>query len=245
MAALWAPSTVWTVAVLVVLVFAVRRAEEADLDPLLMFGAGIAGLAGAWVGGDWYALAGTPHQVLSSPWRLVQVASGPKALFGALLGAGLGGGSLLWLRKVSVSAYADAAAPAVALGYAVYRIGCVWNGCELGTATDLPWAVTGSDGTATHPVAAYHALVGLGLYLSLRPMRVGTGRVALLALGGYGLLRFGLEFVRVEPVMWLGLNPGHWWSLLAIVVAGGAWVFGHHLSSSAPARSSLLETVDA
>lgn len=245
-AALWAPSTLWILAILVVLGFAVRRAEQEGLDPLLMFVAGVAGLAGAGVGGDWYALAGTPHQVLENPWLLTQVLDGPKAMFGALVGTSLCGAGLLWATGASVRAYADAAAPAIALGYAVYRIGCLWNGCEAGTATTLPWAVTGPEGTEVHPVAAYHAVAGLLLYLTLRPLPVGTGRVALLALGGYGLLRFGIEFVRVEPVSWLGWNPGHWWSLVALAVAlGGAWILRHRFRSPTTSRSSMLEPADA
>jgi phosphatidylglycerol:prolipoprotein diacylglycerol transferase len=243
-AGFWRPSTVWTAAVLIILGLAIRRAERAGLDPLLIFGTGAAGLAGAMVGGDWYCLADTPQRVAQNPWLLVQILDGPKALFGALLGAVIAGMGTLRLFGASARTYADAAAPAVALGYAVYRLGCLWNGCEVGIPTDLPWAVEGPGGAATHPVAAYHAAVGLGLYMGLRRLRVGDGRVALLALGGYGLLRFGLEFVRVEPVAWFGLHPGHWWSLLAVALASGTWVYLRRIQSIDTVRSPAFSPAD-
>lgn len=244
MATLWAPQSVWTLAALIVLGLAVQRAEWAELDPVVMFAAGVVGLVGAWVGGAWYCLASSPHRVAENPWLLGQVVGGPKAMYGALLGTGLGGVATLRVLRVPVRAYADAAAPAVALGYALYRVGCLWNGCEVGSATSLPWAVDGPGGTATHPVALYHSFVGLGLYLGLRRLHVGSGRVALLALGGYGALRFGLEFVRVEPVMWLGLHPGHWWSLLAVALAAGTWMYLRRMQSTDTVRSPAFSPAD-
>lgn len=243
--ALWAPSTVRVGAILLVVCLAVRRAESGGLDPLRMFSVSVVGLVGALVGGDWYCLAGTPHRVGQNPWLLAQVLDGPKAMFGALLGTVLAGVGMLRLLRAPVQAYVDAAVPAVALGYAVYRLGCLWYGCEVGTPTGLPWAVEGPDGRATHPVAAYHGLLGLGLYLGLRRLPVGDGRVAFFALGAYGLIRFGLEFVRVEPVAWFGLHPGHWWSLLAVVLAAlGLGVLRAGIRRRGPTRFSSFMAAD-
>jgi len=60
---------------------------------------------------------------------------------------GLAGGLLVLLlaarvMKVSFARVFDLAAPGIALGYAVARVGCFLNGCCYGHECDLPWAVT-------------------------------------------------------------------------------------------------------
>ena len=236
------PATVWVGATLVALVLAVRRAERAGLDTAWMFAAGVAGVVGAWMGGYGYTLVDTPYRIVAEPGLLAGIVDGPKAAFGALLGGGLAGSGVLWMRGERVGAYADAAAPALALGYALYRVGCLWNGCETGAPTTLPWAVGGPLGEFEHPVAAYHAVAGLGLYLGLRRRTVGDGTGALLAVGGYGLLRFGLEFARVEPVTWWGLHPGHWWSLGVVVAAAGLWIAWGRLSTQPTPTPSAVDS---
>ena len=60
---------------------------------------------------------------------------------------GLIGGTILVLltarsRKMPLISVVDAGAPAVALGYAVGRIGCFLVGDDYGVPTDLPWGVS-------------------------------------------------------------------------------------------------------
>lgn len=60
---------------------------------------------------------------------------------------GLAGGLLVLLvatrlMRVSFARVFDLAAPGLAVGYALARIGCFLNGCCYGHACDLPWAVT-------------------------------------------------------------------------------------------------------
>ncbi len=136
------------------------------------------------------------------------------AYYGGLVGATLG--SLLYLRndpRLDFLTVADAAAPAIALGQAIGRLGCFAAGCDYGTKSELPWAVTFTDpyagdnvgvplGVPLHPVQLYESLGTLVLFLGLlwfRSRRRFKGQILFAYFAGYGLLRFFLEFFRGDP----------------------------------------------
>ena len=99
-----------------------------------------------------------------------------------------------------------AAAPALALGHAIGRVGCFLVGDDYGRPTDLPWGVAFPLGlpptsVAVHPTQLYEAVLLLPLgWLLIRWRRRGVpdavvlGRYLVLA----GALRFAIEFVRVN-----------------------------------------------
>ena len=73
---------------------------------------------------------------------------------------------LLWARYRDFLGLAllDLCAPALALGYAIGRIGCQLSGDgDYGVASDLPWAMAYPDGTVptteeVHPTPVYETL---------------------------------------------------------------------------------------
>jgi phosphatidylglycerol:prolipoprotein diacylglycerol transferase len=75
-------------------------------------------------------------------WALVDLSRGGLVIYGALAGALTG--MLLFVRnyRVSFLAVVDLVAPALMLGLAFGRIGCLLNGCCFGGACERPWAVT-------------------------------------------------------------------------------------------------------
>jgi phosphatidylglycerol:prolipoprotein diacylglycerol transferase len=227
------PLLYWGVAVLVVLAATAIEAQSTRLDPWTMYLAGIVGLGGALVGGELYAsfLASEP------------AGDAQRAAIGALIGAAAFGGLLLKLRGGDLLRYVDAAVPGIALGYAVYRIGCFVNGCCFGTPTDLPWGVTFGPGTeafvsqvaqglisseaartlSVHPTQLYHAVLGLAAFLILR--RHSGSRLAL-ALALYGGARFVIEFFRADTQPVIGsLDPNHLACLVMLAVALLLWRF--------------------
>jgi phosphatidylglycerol:prolipoprotein diacylglycerol transferase len=125
----------------------------------------------------------------------------------------------------------DLCAPALALGYAVGRIGCQLAGDgDYGIPSDLPWAMAYPNGTVpttdqVHPTPVYETitmtLVALGLW-SLRD-RLRPGAVFALYLVCAGLERFLVEFVRTnEPVLG-GLTQAQVLSI-GIMIAGAVWL---------------------
>jgi phosphatidylglycerol:prolipoprotein diacylglycerol transferase len=133
------------------------------------------------------------------------------AYFGGLAGAILG--SVLFVRRHADLRFwevADAAAPAIALGQAIGRVGCFAAGCDYGKATDLPWAVTFTStyaqantgvplNTPVHPVQLYESASAFVLFLALLwayRRRLFAGQAFCLYLLGYGALRFVIELFR-------------------------------------------------
>ncbi|MBI4867359.1 MAG: prolipoprotein diacylglyceryl transferase [Candidatus Wallbacteria bacterium] len=99
------------------------------------------------------------------------------------------------------------AAPSIALGQAIGRLGCLLAGCCYGGPSTLPWAVafplTAPDSLARHPTQLYEAGLCLLLFAVLtwyyaREFRPTGGVIALYSYG-YGFSRFGLELLRDDP----------------------------------------------
>ncbi len=133
------------------------------------------------------------------------------AFFGGLLGATVG--SYLYLRRhpnLHFWTVADAAAPAIALGQVIGRIGCFAAGCDYGRSTDVAWAVTFTSEYANqnvgiplnvplHPVQLYEAagaLVIFAILLWLHGRRLFQGQGICSYFFLYGALRFFNEFYR-------------------------------------------------
>jgi len=96
----------------------------------LVFAAGLGGIVGAKV---YYAL-------LNRDWHVLLDRSGLVWYGGFIVGAAA---VLVVIRRRRLPAWPlmDAAVPALALGYAVGRIGCFLVGDDYGRPSNLPWAV--------------------------------------------------------------------------------------------------------
>lgn len=230
------PAFYWALAVVAILATASHAAQRARLDAWTMYLAGLAGLGGALLGGWLYvAWTGQPSEA----------EGGGRAAVGAFIGAAASGWLAIRLRGGDFLRYADAAVPAVALGYAVYRIGCFVNGCCFGTPTDLPWGVDAAPGSEAyaaqlaagglsadaahslhlHPTQLYHAAAGLLIFLVLTRMAPGwPGRRLAFALLAYGLTRFVIEFYRgnARPI-WFGLDVNQLFCIAMVIVAAALW----------------------
>src|SRR5579863_3113839 len=109
-----------------------RRLEIGDEEDAsaLVFAAGLGGILGAKV---YYAL-------LNRDWHVLLDRSGLVWYGGFIVGAAA---VLVVIRRRRLPAWSliDAAAPALAVGYAVGRIGCFLVGDDYGRPSNLPWAV--------------------------------------------------------------------------------------------------------
>ena len=151
---------------------------------------------------------------------------------------GLLGGTaavLLWARWRDFLSLAlvDMAAPGLALGYAIGRIGCQVSGDgDYGKAWDGPWAmgyphgtVPTAPGVTVHPTPIYETLtMGLVAWVlwqlrdSVRP-----GVLFALYLVAGGVERFLVEFIRRNSDVALGLTAAQLESL-GMIVVGAVWL---------------------
>ncbi len=135
--------------------------------------------------------------------------------------------------RIMVRQGLDIAAASVAAGHAVGRVGCFLAGCCWGSACEQPWAVTFTDprahelvgvplGVAMHPVQLYEAgaeFLTAGLLVLMISRRwyrfhLEPGLTYLLV---YGVVRFGLEFLRDDPRGGAGLLSTSQWIALAVI----------------------------
>ncbi len=70
--------------------------------------------------------------------KMLNMTEGGLVVYGSLIGAALGGWFYLWRARLPVLKMADIAAPGMAAGLALGRIGCLMNGCCFGGTCDLP-----------------------------------------------------------------------------------------------------------
>ena len=121
----------------------------------------------------------------------------------------------------------DGFALPLALALAFGRLGCAAAGCCGGAVcADVWWSLHDSDQVARYPVqlleSAFH--FGCAAWLALASQRPwAKGRRLAIYLSLYAVLRFGLEFVRTNPPLWLGLRWHQWLALLLLALAGGTW----------------------
>jgi phosphatidylglycerol:prolipoprotein diacylglycerol transferase len=164
------------------------------------------------------------------------------SLWGGLVGGGLAAASYLGARGLDRRRVADAAAPALALGIAVGRLGELLEGVGQGTATVLPWGTRYTNplsgapdfGTARHPAQLYDGLIALllcGLLLLTAGWRLPRGLRFWSFLTVYGAARVALGGVRLDPPFLFGLQIDQLIAGAAVLVAltaialdgGGRW----------------------
>jgi prolipoprotein diacylglyceryltransferase len=116
----------------------------------------------------------------------------------------------------------DMFAPAVALGMAIGRVGCLLT--ELpGTPTGGAWGITAWDGIPRHPSFAYEIAFQLAMFLLLLRLR-GHADLFTVYLVGYAIFRFGVEFVRGNEVVLAGMTRPQLFLLALAPLAAGRYV---------------------
>jgi len=77
-------------------------------------------------------------------------------------------GGILYVRRAGLSVWrvGDAAAPSMALGIGIGRLGCFLNGCCFGLPSHLPWAIRFPPGSYSNFVFPNEALQPSQLYLA-------------------------------------------------------------------------------
>jgi phosphatidylglycerol:prolipoprotein diacylglycerol transferase len=95
--------------------------------------------------------------------EILNFPGGGLVIYGALLAGAAAFFYYNWRRNLPPLAMADLLAPGVALGIALGRIGCFFNGCCFGGVCDLPWAVQfprESTSLGYSPPYAYQVRIG-------------------------------------------------------------------------------------
>jgi phosphatidylglycerol:prolipoprotein diacylglycerol transferase len=197
---------------------------------------GIAGLIGGLLGAKLLYVA--EHASTEPVWDLLTDRGG-MSWFGGLVGGLAAGLLMMVLKRWPIVPVLSAAAPALALGHLLGRIGCFLVGDDYGRPTSLPWGVSFPEGlpptvVPVHPTQLYEAAFLGGLtWLLLHWRRIRTpdlavvGRYLVLA-GGF---RFALEFLRLNVRVAGPLTVAHLFAL-GIMAAGTTMMMRARTASS-------------
>ncbi len=192
---------------------------------------------------------------------------GGNVFYGCILG-GLCGSLLYWCRRpYPLWTMIDIAAPAVAIGAAVGRIGCFLNGCCDGALCTLPWAVRFPSGShawmrqanaglippespwslPVHPTQLYAALAALavlGVLLAYFPWRRRPGEAMALLMITYSITRWPIEALRAdERPTFLGMNSAQMISAVLVALGLAAWLCLRFASLSPVNPAGTLKTI--
>lgn len=145
--------------------------------------------------------------------------------FGGLSGGAATALAMLRRKGLRLLPVLAAAAPALAVGHAIGRIGCLLVGDDYGRPSDLPWALAFPEGLPptserVHPTQIYEAIALIPIAWALFRLRrrhsddrIVVGWYLILT----GSVRFAIEFIRVNERVALGLTVAHWVSAVLVV----------------------------
>jgi phosphatidylglycerol:prolipoprotein diacylglycerol transferase len=222
----------------------------------------VGALVGFWLLRRETEARGLPVQVVDTAWiAVVAGLVGAKLLwvaehagedsFGALLmsrgglswfggfAGGLGTGLfVVWRSGWPIVPVLAAAAPALAVGHALGRVGCFLVGDDYGRPTDLPWGVAFPEGlppttAPVHPTQLYEAVplfLLAGLLLRLRNRGWRDGPLLALYLLTTGALRFLIEIIRINERVAFGLTVAQLGAAGLVVTGAVLWWRGTRAS---------------
>ncbi|MCK4851921.1 MAG: prolipoprotein diacylglyceryl transferase [Candidatus Omnitrophica bacterium] len=181
-------------------------------------------LIGGVVGGRLLFALINWHYYFQHPVRIFALREGGMAFQGSLAMAVLAGALACRLKRIPFWRTGDFVAPYAALGHAVGRIGCFFNGCCYGRIIEKGLGVTfPGEPYMRIPTQIYSALFLLFLYLflaGLREKKVFGGFVLSMYIIAYSAFRFFMGFLR-------GDTPAVLWGMkLSQLISAGMLVSG-------------------
>lgn len=206
-----------------------RRGENPEIAWEVVWYAAIGGVLGARL----YYLLLTWPQTVANPWAAI-TSRGGLVWYGGFIGATL----LIYWRlrrnRLPIPIIADAIAPALAVAYAVGRLGCFLVGDDYGRPTDLPWGIAFPNGAPpstainlrtqfgveippgipgdtvlrVHPTQLYEIAMSLIIFAiiwRLRERIAPAGALFCIYIGLAGVERFIVEIFRAKDDRFFGV----------------------------------------
>lgn len=170
---------------------------------------------------DWNSYVG------KSIFSLFTVWNGGLGIYGAIVGGIIGLSVFLYrnqlLHAKNIHVFLNTLAFGLPLGQAIGRWGNYGNGELMGKETMFPWGVSLLlYGQKFHPLFLYESIVMavfwlVSVWCVKKNVRRITQRLFVLYLMWYGVLRFFLDFLRINPAMLGSLTVAQWWSIVVVV----------------------------
>jgi len=215
--------------------WASRRAPRYGLTAEFLSNIGVCTVVGGILGARAAHLAIEQSVADLFSFKFFEVWNGGMVFYGGLFLAVLACGVYAWKKKVNFFVLADVAAPALAFGQILGRLGCFLAGCCYGQQCDLPWAVRFTNihslapkNILLHPTQLYEALGNLIVVCILLLVekfytKKFKGLIFVLYLSLYAVVRMIMEHYRGDTergfVDFFGLFPNDWLSTSTFISA--------------------------
>jgi len=192
----------------------------------------------------WLAIAGIIgarlYDVLVVDWgyfsrhfiEIFFIWQGGLAIHGAIIGGLIA--LIIWSRKrkQEIWIWLDIVSVVLPLSQAIGRWGNYFNQELFGRPTDWPWGIPIAENLRPaiyqsyqyfHPAFLYESILNFVLFLILmiayQKQRLQSGQLSGLYLIGYGIIRFIMEFIRIDPTgMLFGIRIPQLVSIAAIII---------------------------
>ncbi len=238
-----------------------RRGITPDYASSFVVWGAVAGIAGSRL----YDVADNFGTYMRDPSSIIFSGSG-FVWYGGLIG-GLSAAYLVARHyKVRLGVAADMAAPALLVGQALGRIGCLLSGDgDWGLPSKLPWAMAFPNaivgwndmtvrkvgahgelvgaffpGVRVHPTPIYESIAYMAIFLflwSIRKENRVEGRLFFLYMMLAGAARFLIEFLRINPRVLGGLSEAQLIALAMMVLGATLYLYFARAAQGAPART--------
>jgi len=202
----------WALGFVVAQILAFREAKKKGIDPIYVGIFSLLILIFALLIGSRiiYIALIHPKEILDNPLELIAFwRAGRSSFCGGIIGIII---AIFYTKRKGINfwRFADALTPAILLGAAIGKIGCLLQGCCYGKPTDLFFAIR-LYGVNRHPTQIYQSLLCLVIFVIIRFTRRRykvDGQLFLMALGIlYPLARIIEEPFRADSIIAFNLIP--------------------------------------
>lgn len=176
-----------------------------------------------------------PKFYTAHPLNIFKVWEGGYVFLGGIITGFLSGLVWLKLRHQPIKRYLDLFAPIMALGYALGRLACFFQGCCYGKQTDSIWGlhfdalIQAGESIARHPTQLYAFGGELLLYFILiytekkKKDLLPEGQLFIYWMIGHGINRMAMELFRDDPrgPLWLGMGISFWIAIVLFITGIG------------------------
>jgi phosphatidylglycerol:prolipoprotein diacylglycerol transferase len=203
---------------------ALRMGVKKDVVYDLAFWVVLCGIIGARF---FYIFLNLDH-FLQNPTEIVMLHKGGLAWQGSFIGGLVSGIIFLRSKKIPLWPFLDIAAPYIALGHAIGRIGCLLNGCCYGKPAvwGLFFPVWGE---RLVPTQIFMSVGQIGIFLLLKAFSAKArfeGQVFIWYLMLSSVERFSIEFFRADHELYWGLSI---FQYVCVVIFLAGMATGHYL----------------
>lgn len=197
----------------------------------ILWGVSLWAIIGGIIGARIYHVLSTLPYYFLNPLNIFALWNGGLGIWGAVAGGYIGIVIYLRKNKENILSWLDLLSIVLPLGQAIGRWGNFSNNEIFGTPTNLPWGIYVPlnnrpkeylSFTKFHPLFIYESILNFilftTLYLLYKKYKGTTpkGTFLSLYLGGYSIIRFFLEYLRIDSWKLGSLNVSQCISILVL-----------------------------